>query len=119
MNKDTLYQYYDRVHDFYLKKAKLDEGKDFGNISDWCRYLDPSKHSQDKGLKQFVKDLIKRNILKRAGEHNGDTIYHPDYKGFQIAQYEMEKLIEDMGISKKFEVFRDKKKGTIDLEWDF
>lgn len=106
MDKAEIHKYYAKIVDFYF--LIKDKSKDnFGTISGWCRELDDSRHSTDKSLREFVKNLIDLGILRECGiDDQGKKIYHPTEDGIKICHIKMEMIQVDMGINRHYEVKR-------------
>lgn len=110
MDKGTKLEYCIRIFLFYTNsRIKKDN---FGTISEWCRYIDSTKHSKDKNIRSFVQDCITLGILEKKSEKNGNSTYKVSKEGAIECQYQIEKLIEEFGIEYIFDVIRNPKKGA-------
>jgi len=78
----------------YLRKIiqaeRWDKLRD-GSITDWEQWLDPTK-LRDKSLNQFVKLLIRLEILDKSPNNNNKYILHED--SWRIAKDYLENNIE-------------------------
>ena len=86
MNETKIVKYLRKI----IQAEKWDKLKD-GTITDWEQWLDPTK-LRDKSLNQFVKLLIRLEVLEDSPNNNNKFVLHTD--SWQIAKDYLENNID-------------------------